>query len=106
MDRVIKSIDDLLGQVRNLQELWDTLAEVLGRIIDRNMVVSIDKFQLGQSINYGGFTLEAKPGVPIKILPFKSRLDTLINIPPPQSKAEGIYSTEDGSEGNSGDKSI
>ena len=50
--------------------------------------MSIDKFQLGQSINYGGFTLEASPGVPIKIFPDKSCLDTLLNIPPPQSKAE------------------
>ena len=44
LDRVIKSVDDLLGQVRSLQEMWDTLAEVLSRIIDRNMVVSLDKF--------------------------------------------------------------
>ena len=84
----MKPIDDLLGQVWSLQEMWDTLAEVLSQIINRNMVVSIDKFQLGQSINYGGFTLEASPGVPIKILPDKSRLDTLLEIPPPQSKAE------------------
>ena len=42
MERVIKSIDDLLGQVRSLKDMWDTLAEVLSRIIERNMVVSID----------------------------------------------------------------
>ena len=50
--------------------------------------MSIDKFRLGQSITYGGFTLKASPGMPIKILPDQSRLDTLLEIPPPQNKAE------------------
>ena len=59
MTRVIKSVDDLLGQCRSVQETWDTLPEVLFRIISRNMVVSLDKFKLGQSIVYGGFTLQA-----------------------------------------------
>ena len=50
------------------------------------MVVSIDKFKLGQSIIYGGFTLKASAGDPIKILPDQSRLDTLLEISPPPKK--------------------
>ena len=79
-------MDDLRGQCRSVQEMWDTLSEVLCRIISRNMTVTLDKFKLGPSIVYGGFTLQASLDGPIKILPDKSRLHDLLEIPlpPPQ----------------------
>ena len=83
-----ESVDDLLGQCKSLQKMWDTLAEVLVPIIERNMVFSIDKFKLSQSIIYGGFTLKASAGEPIKIRPDQSRLDTLLETFPPKTKSE------------------
>ena len=84
----VKSVDDILGQCRTLQEVYDTLAEVLYRVILKNMVVCPEKFKLGQIITYGGFVLETKNNVPIKILPDGSRLEELLNLIPTTSKPE------------------
>ena len=75
-----------------MQEMWDTLSEILFRIIAGNMYVSLDKFKMGQSIVYGGFTLQASVGSPIKILSNKTRLNTLLEISPPTTKAELVVS--------------
>ena len=85
---VVKLVDNLLGHGRTLQECWDTLSEVLYRVIQKNMVVCPNKFNIGQTISYGGFVLEAKDNAPIKILPDGSRLKELIDLIPPSSKTE------------------
>ena len=81
--RVVKLVDDLLGQ-----ECWDALSEGLYRAIQKNMVVCPKKFQIGTTLSYGGFVLEAKEGCPIKILPDESRLKELLELAPPSSKTE------------------
>ena len=52
------------------------------------MVVYPNKFNIRQTISYGGFVLEAKNNAPIKILPDGSRLKELIDLIPPSSKTE------------------
>ena len=47
-----------------------------------------DKFKLGKSITYGGFTLEASVGSAIKIISDKTRLNDLLDISPPTTKTE------------------
>ena len=86
--RVVKSVNDLLGQCRTIQECWDTLSEVLYRVIQKNMVVCPKKFQIGTTFSYGGFVLEVKEGCPIKILLDESRLKELLEPAPPSSKTE------------------
>ena len=85
---VVKLVDDLLGQCRSLQECYDTLAEVLSRIIEINMVVCPRKFKLRTRNKYGGFVLESLPGHEVKILPDDTRLKDLLDMPPPTTKAE------------------
>ena len=81
-------MDDLLGQCRSLQAAYDTLAEVLIRIIKKNMTVSMDKFCVGTSVKYGGFILHASVDEPIKILPDPSKLQYLLDIPALTNKTE------------------
>ena len=86
--RVVKSVDDILGQCWTIQEVYDTLAEVLSRIIEWGMVVCPKKFLIGTSMKYGGFSLKPVPNGEVQILLDENRLGDLVNVSPPGTKQE------------------
>ena len=56
----LKSVDNILGQGENPQELYNQIRTVLIRIIRNKFKLSRIKFSIGTKINFGGYVIKAK----------------------------------------------
>ena len=58
--KVLKSVDDLLGQGCNPQEIYDQIRPILIKIIENKFKLSKAKFKISTQLNFGGYTIEAQ----------------------------------------------
>ena len=65
--KTLKSVDDLLGQGHNSQEIFDQIRPILVRIIEHKFKLSKAKFQIATQLNFGGYKIKAeKPKTKMK----------------------------------------
>ena len=76
-EKVVKSIDDVLGQASSATEAYQQMARVLTKLINSGMVVSKKKFQLGTKVTYGGFELSSDNNEGLKIAPDAKRMEAI-----------------------------
>ena len=59
------SMDNILGQRRSPQDVYDTAARVCSRVIDNGFFLSEDKLRVGTTLKYSSFVLNAESGVDV-----------------------------------------
>ena len=78
----------MLSQSESRQGAYNSLSLMLRRVIQLKMCVSLKKFVVNTLIKYGGFMLKATYQGKVNFMRDESRIDDLLNSPPPTSKAE------------------
>ena len=86
IDRVNKSVDDVLSQMLTVQEVYDKLALVLPRVIRLKIAVSTSKFFISTRVKYGEFVLQSVKDAEVRILPDPSVLEQLMEVATPTTK--------------------
>ena len=82
-ERVSKSIDDLLEEMRGSQESYEALSHVMICVIDRGIILTKIKFQLSTLVLFGGFRISACPSRRAIISPDPAPLSAFMSIPSP-----------------------
>ena len=90
INKTLKSVDDVLGQGRDPQEIYLQIREVLKRIINKKFKLSRKKFHIGTQIDFGGYIIKSTKiesqndqnnNLEVTICPFQ-------NFPIPKTKVE------------------
>ena len=82
------SIDDILGQCRSPQEVYDTAAKVCSRVIDNGFFLSEDKLRVGTTLKYSGFVLNSDSGVDVEIKPDPKQIEAILGMRRPETKKD------------------
>ena len=85
----MKTVDDVLVEADDIETLGKRVRALMDRIRAHNVTVSLNKLQVTNSINFGGFVISAEEGHSTPtILPDPARMATLRDMPTPTCKRD------------------
>ena len=82
------SMDNILGQRRSPQDVYDTAARVCSRVIDNGFFLSEDKLRVGTTLKYSSFVLNAESGVDVQIKEDPKQIEAILGMRRPETNKD------------------
>ena len=85
----MKTVDNVLVEAEDIETLGKRIRALMDRFRAHNVMVSLKKLQVANSINFGGYVISAEEGQTTpSIHPNPARLATLRDMPTPTCKRD------------------